>query len=835
MGPFSFLQNSELSRPLYTASISAIEDSIGHPPCECPDCQTGFYAVQEQSQPQFSYCRHLSDDEAKGIIRSYVKQIKEARARLTGLLVSHADVVMQRWKKRSQDKRQLLLKSVAPDLEERQWILPRYSYMIERKLLHLRNQSRRRQLLLPWLSVEVLKTNPATLFALLHYRTRYPPQDWAVFDCRQITISWATGWLDVDYSAMCIVFYGPKYGDFVDWEAGAAHRGDILGFPRARLVIEAQAYLMETLCNIVDKILDGFDDTQPARTEKWRELTTTEGFKRIGEVERWSPYTNQAFSAPPRLDIAYLLSLAKTRLDAMGDHLWYLQCDVAYTRRHVKILLDTEHYKKWANTEVGAFLTKNIYREVLSYYWWRWVEIECRHVEQMHKQFGDNAYSGQPLPVRYDRALGALELLLVNQVIYRTKILSDVLPFAAGFSRYWSSQHDVALPQGSVLLSRNTPTNTKESLENDPLDWCLVQILGEPDKQTHFDHAMLFAFLHDHLATATSKEKARLDQVIYQKLSDISTCHEMLLSVRLHRPQNSSRSIEEVIESENREGWKRMKSEPPAVSKQAVETMGSALIEDFYQRKSPNGPKDMEWLRQSQVIRAALEKFWASMRAIIRHEFDGSAFSLGERDGLLQIISANLSPQYVDAVQSEKEMVLANVESVENLPQTRFEDQAKSSPKAELAIALPRQKIKTRPEKPLNEPGTDVEAPGLDPEAPGLDPEAHRATAISISVTRRASEVFALMFPCKEDVSKSVNWDSFVHAMTDVGFIPRNNGGSAVLFERNEELGGKIVFHKPHPIAKIDPIALRSMGKRMTKWFGWSRELLGLDDADNKS
>lgn len=274
-------------------------------------------------------------------------------------------------KKRSQDKRQALLKKLAPDLEEKQWILPRYSYMNERKPIHARNQSRRRQLLLPWLGVEVLKTHPAMPFVLLHYRTRYPPQDWVVFDCRQITLSWALGWVDVDFSAMCVVIYGPRYGDLVDWEAGAAHRGDILGFPRARLVIEAQADLMETLCKIVDQILDGFDDTQPARTEKWRELTATAGFKRTGEVERWSPYTHQAFSAPPLLDIDYLLSLAKTRLDTMGDHLWYLQCDVAYLRRHIKVLLDTEVYKKTPNTEVRAFLTSNIHKEVLSYYWWR--------------------------------------------------------------------------------------------------------------------------------------------------------------------------------------------------------------------------------------------------------------------------------------------------------------------------------------------------------------------------------------------------------------------------------------------------------------------------------
>ena len=63
----------------------------------------------------------------------------------------------------------------------------------------------------------------------------------------------------------------------------------------------------------------------------------------------------------------------------------------------------------------------------------------------------------------------------------------------------------------------------------------------------------------------------------------------------------------------------------------------------------------------------------------------------------------------------------------------------------------------------------------------------------------------------------------------EVGFTARNNGGSAVLFESIH--GGKIVFHKPHPIAKIDSVMLKSMGKRMAKWFGWGRERFALADG----
>ena len=818
MTPFSLVRDSELSEPAYAASFSAVEDSICLPPCECVDCQTGFYAAEEQYQPALSYRRRLSDEDAKDIAHSYMEQINEARERLAERLRSHADVFMSRWKKRSQDKRQALLKDVAPDLEEKQWILARYSYTHERKVIHSRSQSRRCQLLLPWLNVEVLKTNPAVLFALLHYRTVYPPQDWAAFDCRQLTLSWACGWLDVDYSAKCVVMYGTRYGELMNWEASAAHRADILGYPRARLVLEAQAYLMQVLCRIVSTILDGVDESQPARITKWTELTTTAGFKRTGEVEFWSQYTNQAFSAPPLLDTGYLLSLAKTRLDAMGDHLLSLQCDGAYMRRHIKILFDTEIYKTAQITGAGSLLASGICKEVFSYYWWRWIEIECRHVDQVHQRFRDNTYPGQPLPVRYDRALGALELLLVNQVIYRTKSLEELLPFTPGLSKHWSLERNAGLPQGTARLTRNTPANTEKSLAEDPLDWCLIQMLGKPDQQTHFDHAMLFAFLHNHLSTTSSKEKARLDEVIYQKLSDISTCHEMLVSVRLHRPQNRARAIEEATESENREGWKRLRVESPTLSRKALQNVGQALIEEFYRQKAPSGPRNKAWLRRSQATRAALEKFWASMREIIRLEFDGSAFSPREVESLLEIVSAHRSPQYLDAVRDEEEMVLANAESTDELPPTQLLHEAESGEKSRLAVASPRSKTKTRAKKPPDEPHAHAETPDL-------EPESHEAMGAIIPVTRRAFDVFALMFPSKEEASRTVDWDSFVHAMADVGFTARNNGGSAILFERNSHSAGKIVFHKPHPVAKIDPIMLRSMGKRMTKWFGWSREL----------
>ncbi|KAF2684520.1 hypothetical protein K458DRAFT_418090 [Lentithecium fluviatile CBS 122367] len=43
-----------------------------------------------------------------------------------------------------------------------------------------------------------------------------------------------------------------------------------------------------------------------------------------------------------------------------------------------------------------------------------------------------------------------------------------------------------------------------------------------------------------------------------------------------------------------------------------------------------------------------------------------------------------------------------------------------------------------------------------------------------------------------------------------------------VVFEKDD---GRIVFHKPHPVAKIDPAMFQAMGRRMNRWFGWCRQM----------
>jgi hypothetical protein len=826
----SLLGDGQAHGPAYITNRSDVEASICPPPCECVDCQHGFYASEEQYKACFWYRGRISDRDAQRIAAGHIQVAQQERQYLLQRLASHADTIVNRWKKKGREKRQALLVDTIPELYEHRWLIPRYCFMPECKLVGLggRTWARRCQLLLPWLSLEVLKMNPAVLFALLHNRTAYPPQDWATFDGRQLILSWACGHFDVEYSDKCIIMYGPKYGELVDWQAAPAHRADIIGFPKARLILEAQAFLMGALRKIVDKILEGVDLSKPATSEKWK-LMTSLGFRHTGELELWSPYTNQAFSEPPVFSIDNLVSLAQTRLDALGDHLWFLQTEPAYMRRYIKVLYQGEFYKVIKPNAAGAVVAQQLFVDVLNYWQWSWVKSECEYAKSVHDRFRDSIRPGAPLPSIYDRALGALELLLVNSVIDKSKHLSGVMPQRPGFSQNWNFEWRPADGPTTFKLDRKTkaPAEQKELFDKDPLEWCLIQMQGAPDTQTNYDHAILFAFLENHLANSTPKERARVDEVLYQKLSDLAAYHEMLVSVRLHRPQNKARDIEEVWHSENRIAWKRWTISGYLTLDDCID-LGTALLKDLYGAPLPSGQKNATWLNRSQSIRKALEAFWTGLRKTPKKVLEMSDFSAEEVRATLEIISGNLTQEYIDTVQAEEQQVLASIESARVATAFTLQKEWGSDRTTQPAAPLSKTKSKTRPAgqaEIIEEIERGVADITVDPS---------QEVPPKIPVKKRAFDVLTLMFPATaQEAGKTVEWDNFVHAMADMGFSATNNGGSAVLFENGNLVGGrdtrsKIVFHKPHPVAKIDPIMLHSMGKRMAKRFGWHRELFVL-------
>ena len=80
------------------------------------------------------------------------------------------------------------------------------------------------------------------------------------------------------------------------------------------------------------------------------------------------------------------------------------------------------------------------------------------------------------------------------------------------------------------------------------------------------------------------------------------------------------------------------------------------------------------------------------------------------------------------------------------------------------------------------------------------------------------------MFSTYTSIKACTRWEDFVAAMVDAGCSATHNGGSAVTFEDERYGKGSIVVHRPQPTPSLDPIMLRSIGKRLTRRLGWTED-----------
>lgn len=234
----------------------------------------------------------------------------------------HGDRIMSRWKKRSREKRELWLLQADPNLCVDRWHLLRYVCM-DAHLPWENARKLRKNFLLPYLSVDVLKNDPALFLSLLYNRTYYHPYMWAPSDSMELATGWNLCYLDVEISGACVAMYRENYGSLVAWDAQAAHRSDIVPFPRAKLILEAQACLLRFLRDVVNQILGEADIQSATGSAKFMEMART-AF-RSGHSGYRSHRTYHAFSAPPYIHVDDLTARAKVQMDAAADHLWLLQ------------------------------------------------------------------------------------------------------------------------------------------------------------------------------------------------------------------------------------------------------------------------------------------------------------------------------------------------------------------------------------------------------------------------------------------------------------------------------------------------------------------------------
>jgi hypothetical protein len=791
------------------------------PPCECADCQTYYYTLEEQRFDRFHYTEVLTDDQARALLAHDLKDITSAQEYLRQSVTQHGDGIVEHWRKRTQQKRSALLQIAEPGLPEKKGEHARVQYAGTPWAEGRTSSAYRKYLLLPYLDIETLVKNPAVLIGLIRTRASDSPAEWAPFDHEQLRSPWGSGLLNTSFNAGAVVMFGPRYGTLSKWQKDAAHRFDIVGFPRGKLVMEAQATLMTFLRRVVEQLLVGIQLDRLHVTgdnSKWK-TTIDSGLKMAGDTAAWSKFVQTPFTAPPRFDIDALVDLTKARVAATGDHLSLLQTEAAYFKRYIRKLHQMQTVES-VRQKHAAFTIINweITEDINIHWFWRGVLLEFEHLQNVYHRCRDSVAPGAALPKEVDRALGAVELVLVNAIHERSQQLQAMISQRPGFRDNY--EHDgVKLDSRGVYESAIRFKKFAEDedegnaiiYKTQRLWWILMQLQGEPDSQTRFRYAMLLDMLDDHLATSPSSERTRLDEILYEKLSDYATLLELVWSARMHCPRNSIGTTMSCERTEDRLIWRAAKNNKvPSVPE--TSTMVKAL-KIFHASKTPAGPQNRGWLQQFKTMHDALQAFWKETSVSYRATYKKSRMSEEDIEYSMRPLQSWDDPEHIERLTQKQKVIEASWQKSKVI-EGEGVFLPLPTPSATSAKVDSVQQVKTKAKTrgtPRAEESTEAACAA----------EEADVSARIIQLSKSSYTTLRSMFPSTvEERQKTINWTAFVNSMTDAGFTPRNGGGSIVRFENRKGVGS-INFHRPHPEPIIDAVMLQAMGWRMNKWFGW--------------
>jgi len=491
-----------------------------------------------------------SDTEASQITADYVKSINADRGAIRARLNLDADLILKRWQRKSVEKRATVVRTAMPDILARRFQTARLLYeqrrtvrghrsTIDKKTLSrgfeqymaetmqaikIHNDAHRKQHLLPFIDVETLSHDPMNLLALLHYRSDSDIADWVMHDFEQLKVgfNWTMG--PPSFNPHCVIMYGAHLGRLIPWNKQSAHRHDIIGYPRAVLILEAQAALFAFLRKMVEMLLEPGLEEATAGHQQW-DLLVQSDFGKIGPTPLVCRRT-EAFRSPPRLDMAAIVECLHEQRDAMFDELWLLQTDPEYFRDHLTRAKDNEMHDrmamKWREQWVLDYaLCYSVWADNL-----RTALKQACYVLEMQKEMGGEVRPGKSLPTEYEAILVHFQRHLEQLFQGQLRDLQCLVPQEKSFREHYK------------ILEGGQPkfiTRAEKVFLANPMLWNLTNLYNDNTSQSP---TFYLAFI-DHLMREDAKnEKSRISPLLATHISNMIAIDDIISSLRYHRPRH---------------------------------------------------------------------------------------------------------------------------------------------------------------------------------------------------------------------------------------------------------------------------------------------------------
>ena len=533
-----------------------------------PKCSETCKVCSQHYLPEFTVLHPInpramipySDTEAAQITADYVKSINTDRDTIRTKLEMHGDLLLKRWQRKNVEKRATVIRTAMPEIHARRFQSARllfnnkrafeehYSTISIKKFKargaeqcmadsmqasRIHNDSHRKQHLLPFVDIETLSHDYMSLLALLYYRSAFDIADWVMHDFEHLRVgfNWTMG--PPVFNPHCVIMYGKHLGRLIPWNEQSAHRYDIIGFPRAVLILEAQATLFAFLRKTVEIMLEPSAQGATAGHQQWDVLVQSD-FGIIGPKPLVSRRL-EAFRSPPKLDMAAIVESLAFQVDILFDELWLQQTDPLYFRTHLAQAKDSALHdrmaKEWQEEWVLEF--------ALCYSIWadnfQTALIQALTVFEMQEELDRDVRPGKSLPTEYEAILVLFERHLEQLFQGQLHDLRCLVPQEKAFRNYFdileNGEPKVKLPSEKMLL-------------NNLMLWNLIQLYRKNESHSPTFH---LAFV-DHLMCEDAKnEKSRISPLLATHISSMIIVDDILSSLRYHRPHQGASTDDGVL------------------------------------------------------------------------------------------------------------------------------------------------------------------------------------------------------------------------------------------------------------------------------------------------
>ncbi|TKA71729.1 hypothetical protein B0A55_08533 [Friedmanniomyces simplex] len=473
--------------------------------------------------------------------------------------------------------------------------------------------------LLPYLDIDGLSRNPSRLLLLLHYRTNHTLQDWFAHDCHHLKCAFSEGLLVIAYNPHCVVVHGDRDGDLREWESVGAHRGDIVGFPRAMATFEAQGRLAVVLKTVLD-LLHG--NEAPLGNDYWLLLVSRNFAKPPGpEDDVLSDALGRPFCAPHKLDIGRITRKLRARLDAASHALFIMQTDP----EHVRTLLTRARSCLWLRNQSPLTLREELLRIVIG----PMVRLErlpgsltdALHVSLAVEKFSEDIEHGRCAPPQYQQAFHLFQKSLESLLLDLVLGMHALVGIQPAFEHLYCECGLGVCPHAPVTA------------EPDLLSWGLCEL---SDELTPWHHDFLIGCISDVLARAEGKQRDRVDNHLYAHLQDIAMVSEALTSLELHRP---------CVAPDLKVCGCRINESLPECPAEF------SSLDKFLKISSAPSESPKDTIKRYRAEQAALNDFWRDIYKFKDTELRNMGFHIAMRLRYLQAITVHSRGGFTEALE----------------------------------------------------------------------------------------------------------------------------------------------------------------------------------------